>query len=384
MTGGLTPEGLANLPGPARFIDKVASDLNAGKSAIIVFPDSLVDAGIADSVLYDLEREGVNTASCYESNDSFPARVLTTFGADPVRDMEFAEWEAIAAWEHWGGSWVLVPGWAHDDVEEIVDRWPAQLNACGLSLEDRPKLIVGVRLGDLPRTKIAHVDRNNVAVHWWWGVFDRLDTELRLALISERAINPVEAAVIVEVSGWDLECVDFLIAEWDRTTTGLSEALRRYRCCVSPTSDVPTVSNNRRGVTAPPAELEQAWRDGLVDRWAHGVRCAVRALNEVDVTQRMWMAHNRVLSQYVDEERAEYERMILAKASRASLGDLRLRDDDIIEIGSLAWLVDTRRIDIGKAHRERLQSFRDLRNDLAHRRPVNDELLRRVSGYLAF
>ncbi|WP_396911539.1 hypothetical protein [Mycolicibacterium sp.] len=384
MIPGPTPDEFTQLPGSTRFIGRVAADLAAGKSVIVVFPDTLVDSGIADAVLDDLEREGVSTAFCHASTDPFPTRVLTTFGADPLRESSFAEWDTIIAWESWHGSWMLVPGWQHDDVDEIVDRWPAQLNVCGLSVEDRPKLVIGVRLADLPRTKITHVDRNGVAVHWWWGVLDRLDTELRLAAISNRTLNPVDAAVVVEVSGWDLGCTDFLAAEWDRTTTGLSDALRCYQSRAAHNCHVPAVAGTRRGLTAPPAELEQPWRDGLVDRWGHGVRRAVHATDDDDVSQRLWMAHNRVLIQYIDEERADYERMILGKASVDALGDLRLRDDDIIEIGSLAWLVDTRRVDIGKAHRERLQAFRDLRNELAHRRAVSDELLRRIVSYLDF
>ena len=384
MSGGPTPDEITRLPGVARFVGRVAGDLATGRSVIVVFPDALVESGVADAVLDDLEREGVRTAFCRESTDPFPTRVLETFGADPLRESASAEWDTIIGWESWHGSWVLIPGWQHEDVLEIVDRWPAQLNACGLSIDDRPKLVIAVRLGDLSRTKITHVDRNSVAVHWWWGVLDRLDTELRLAEAADCILNPVDAAVIVEVSGWDLECTDFLAAEWDRTTAGLSDALRCYQPRAVDACHVPAVSGTRRGLTAPSAELEQPWRDGLVDRWGHGVRRAVKATNDADITQRLWMAHNRILIQYVDEKRADYERMILAKVSRAALDVARPRDDDIVEIGSLAWLVDTRRVDIGKAHRERLQAFRDLRNDLAHRRPVGDELLRRIFGYLEF
>lgn len=384
MTSGPNPDELTRLPGSVRFVRRVAADLVAGKSVIVVFPDSFIESRVADAILEDLEREGVRTAFCYESTDPFPERVLTTFGADPLRESAFAEWDTIIGWESWQGSWVFIPGWKHNDIDEIVDRWPAQLNACGLSLDDRPKLIIGARLADLSRTKITHVDGNCVAVHWWWGVFDRLDTELRLAATSSRTLNPIDAAVIVEVSGWDLGCTDFLATEWNRTTSGLRDALRCYGTQASDDCHRPGVAGTRRGHTAPPMELEQSWRDGLVDRWGHGIRHAAHVMDESDVTQRLWMAHNRVLNQYVDEERADYEQMILSKAPRNAIQDLHHRDDDIIEIGSLAWLVESRRVDIGRAHRERLLTFRDLRNDLAHRRPIHDELLRRVVSYLDF
>lgn len=384
MTACPSPHELTQLPGPAHFIKQIAADLAAGKSIIVVFPDAVVESGLADAVLEDLAREGARTTFCHESADPFPVRVLTTFGADPLRESAFAEWDTLIDWNAWHGSWVFAPAWRHDDVGEIVDRWPPQLTVCGLSFEDRPKLIIGVRLADLPRTKITHVDRGCVAVHWWWGVFDRLDTELRLAGMSHRKLNPVDVAVIVEVSGWDLGCTDFLVTEWDRTTGGLPDAARRYQSWAGRDCYVPIVLGNRRGQTAPPIELEQPWRDGLVDRWGHGVRRAVYATDEADVTQRLWMAHNRVLIPYVDEERAAYEHMVLKKASRTALEGVWIRDDDIIEIGSLAWLVDTRRVDIGKSDRKRLQAFRDLRNDLAHRRPIGDDLLRRITSYLEF
>jgi len=383
MITGLRAEEYIQLPGVLRFIRRVAADLDRGKSAIVVFPDSVVESGLADAVLQDLAREGTSVAFCHESAEPFPSRVLATFGADPVREPAFAEWDTLINWDAWHGSWVLIPAWQHADIGEIVDRWPPQLNACGLPLEDRPKLVIAARLADLARKKIAHVDRNGVAVHWWWGVVDRLDTELRLSAKSDAGLNPVDAAVIVEVAAWDIGCIDFLLAEWDRTVSSLPGVLSQYRQREA-ACDFSVAQGNHRGVTSPPDDLEQHWRDGMVDRWGHAIRRAVRAMSEADLAQRIWMAHNRVLTQYVDEERAEYEQMIRGKASQSALKDLQIRDDDIIEIGSLAWLVSTRRVDIGRDDRERLTAFRDLRNELAHRRFVGDELMRRIRGYLGF
>jgi hypothetical protein len=96
------------------------------------------------------------------------------------------------------------------------------------------------------------------------------------------------------------------------------------------------------------------------------------------------MAHNRILIPHVDEERAHFEQLVLATATPRALADLDRRDDDIIEIGSLAWLVDTGRVDIGREERPRLKAFRDLRNALAHRMPVTDQLLHQIVEYLGF
>ncbi|CAN1557168.1 hypothetical protein MCEMAEM6B_02489 [Mycobacteriaceae bacterium] len=387
MSYGPTPEEYPQLPGPARLIRDIVADLSHGKSVVIVFPDALVESGIADAILDDLQTEAARPAFCDGSAEPFPSRVISTFGSDPIAERRFAEWETIVEWDAWLGSWLLVTGWLHQDVAEIVDRWPPQLKACGLPADSRPKLIIAVRLADLPRSTITHIDQGSMSVHWWWGVLDRLDTETRLATTSVRRFNPVDSAVIIEVSGWDLSCTEFLAANWDRTTCGLQEALRQYQEQITTAQQarLPSAPGKMRGVKLPPTELEQFWRDGLVDRWAHSIRLAPSALLEADVNQRQWMAHNRMLIPHVDEERAEYEDLILARASPASLDGLRRRDDDdIIEIGSLAWLVASGRVDIGRERRLRLLAFRNLRNDLAHRRPAADELLGRIINYLQF
>jgi len=384
MRGRVRPTDYPRLPGPARFIADMVSDLDAGRSVLAVFPDAAIESGIADAVLDDAAREGVTVEYCVESDEHFPARVLNTFGSDSVLNRGYDEWDSIINWEPWHRSWVILQGWQHRDIGEIVERWPAQLKACGLSIEDRPKLLIAVSLNELSRKTISHIDRDCVAVHWWWGVFDRLDTETRLVATTQRRLNPLDTAVVVEVAGWDLECAEFLAENWDRSTGGLPHALMQYRESRSWTSgpDSPNNTDSYRVSAAPPAELENDWRAGLVDRWGLGIRSAPHTLGDKEVAQRIWMAHNRTLIPYVDEERAYFERVILRKASLRALDGMRRRDDDIIEIGSLAWLVSSRRVDIGKEARLRLQAFRDLRNDLAHRRPVGDKLLSKILGYL--
>ncbi|MEV3963537.1 hypothetical protein AB0M34_22040 [Nocardia sp. NPDC050193] len=362
----------------------MAEDLKEGKSVVLVFPDSAVAQGVADAVLIDLSHETAYAEYCRQSGDPFPTRVLDTFGADTDTYRRYDSWNAIAGWRDWQGAWVVIPGWEHDDVEEIVQRWPAQAHASGLTADAQPKLVIGARLCDVPRTVLAHLDPSLTAVHWWWGVLDRLDTEIRLAAVPGCRLNPVEAAVITELACWDLACVDFLARHWDRTTAGAPAAVESYRRAVpAPVSGGPP-SVTRRHSTAPPVDLEHEWRDGLVDRWGHTLRNAPATLDDKAITQRLWMAHNRVLVPHIDEERAEYEQRIRRKASSRALADVRRRDDDVIEIGSLAWLVDTGRVDLGRDHRRRLSAFRVLRNQLAHRVPVNDRLLAGIMAYLEF
>ncbi|MFC8044124.1 hypothetical protein [Nocardia sp. NPDC057353] len=376
------------LPGPARFVRAVAADTVAGKSVVVVFPDAAVRSGLADAVLLDLEAEIPRAAFCAETAAPFPSRVLSTFGADPVADRHYEEWDTVARWEPWHGMCVLLPGWAHADVGTVVDRWPAQVIACGLPERQRPKLLVGVSLAELSRSALDRVDRLTTTVRWWWGVVDRLDTETHLAATSGTAeLGPVAAAVIAELAAWDLSCIDFLVDDWDRTTAGLANSLARFRCNGRTASGngapEPTLDRRVRSTAVPPADVEDGWRSGRVNRWGHTVRRAPADLGQAEIDQRVWLAHNRTLIPHVDDERAYFEKAIRGRIGAAGLVDV-IDSAEVIEIGTLRWLVDQGRVDLGRSQRARLQTFSRLRNKLAHRVPVDDDLLRQVARYLDF
>lgn len=378
----LSPHEYARLPGPTQAIQDITDDLYAGLSVVVVFPDHMVEAQTADAVLDEIHTAGGSAYFCDSiDTEPFPARVLSTFGANTTTHREYDNWETVINWEPWHGSWVFVTSWDHSDVRTIIDRWPPQLHASALSISDRPKLVIGVRLSDVERGTLARLDKGSIAVYWWWGVLDRLDTETRLAAVAGRTLNSVDAAVITEVSGWDLHCVDYLTEHWDRTTAGLPRVIRGYQA-LRPAIDIDNISSALRSTSTPPPDREEAWQAGLVDRWGHTVRRSPRVLDDKDITQRLWIAHNRTLIPLVDEERGHYEQLILQAARPHALADLDRRDDDIIEIGSLAWLALTGRVAITRDQTDRLCAFRDLRNDLAHRVPINDELLKRAVSYL--
>ena len=74
MNYGPSPEAYPMLPGPARFVQDITADLGAGKSVVVVFPDHVVESGIADAILDDIAAEGARTTHCQESSDTFPTR----------------------------------------------------------------------------------------------------------------------------------------------------------------------------------------------------------------------------------------------------------------------------------------------------------------------
>lgn len=380
-----THEEYMRLPGPTRFTREVVEDFEAGKSVVIVFPDAVVDSGLADAVLGDVTSSFPQRLYCRVSDEPFPARILGTFHADGVRDRNFYEWDSFIHWKPWHGQGVTVPGWEHSDIATILQRWPAQLVACGLPNPIRPKLVIGVRLSDIARPEIMRLDRMSMTVRWWWGVLDRLDTETRLAsIVSAGDLNLVEASVVSEISGWDLDCADFLVSCWDKTTLAITDAVDAYRNSVSAKVEPIDIAEPVRGSAGPHApsiELEQLWNSGRIEWWGHSLRRGPSYLTSAQIRQRVWLAHNRTLIAHVDDERARFENQVRDLIPE-HLQDRYIRNDDIIEIGPLKRLVDQRVVVMDIEQRTRLQIFWRLRNDLAHRNPIDDILLQRVLGYL--
>jgi hypothetical protein len=379
---------LARFPGPARFVVDVIEDLDAGKSVVVVFPDALIDWGVADAVLGEIAKEGAATY-CAASSDPFPNRVLDTFGAQPAEHRQFGEWETIIGWQPWHWSVLVIGAWEHHDVPEILERWPSQVKACGLAEKDRPKLVIGLSLTDVSRAMLLHLDQLTTTVRWWWGVVDRLDSETRLAAVAPRGmLGPVESAVIAEVAGWDLACIDYLVQHWDRTTAGIVDAVLGYQQDsgvdrVADGEDTAPPATVRRSGGSPPNVIEQAWRRGQIERWGYGIRISPLILSDSEIRKRVWLAHNRTLMPHVEDERGHFEIVFRERASQAVLDEV-VRGDDIIEIGKMKQLVDDRTVDIGKTERERLQFFGRLRNKLAHRDCVDDPNLNLAAKYLDF
>src|SRR5947209_7171170 len=115
MTVGPAPQDYPPLPGPARFVSDITADLGEGKSAVIVFPDAIVDAGIADAILDELQTEGARAEFLVAAGGTFPERVLITFGFAQNTADALDEWDSIITWGAWHESWVIIPGWEHRD-----------------------------------------------------------------------------------------------------------------------------------------------------------------------------------------------------------------------------------------------------------------------------
>lgn len=313
---------------------------------------------------------------------------------DPVR--------ALVGSSELRGRVIVVRAWDELDPADVADllvRLPAVVKELGVPPADRPRLLMATRLRDLPDGVLDLIDSVTTSVTWWWGAVGRLDTAVVVALERSRRArttsveHPVREQVIreviAEVAGPDLTLAGNLATTWDGRLATLTAELPEHR-----TAAGHVVTANYRTTTArPPVQFRTVWARGLVELWDGQVRPnhAIIAPNERDddLRAKIWRGQNRALTPFIDEHRARFENTLRSRASMAVLAELtrsdwRDRPDNqdtdsrraALELGPMAWAVGTRRVRIPNANL--LFCLRDIRNLLAHLRPLDDQDLDRL------
>ncbi|MFE6869240.1 hypothetical protein ACFVFS_22105 [Kitasatospora sp. NPDC057692] len=235
---GSDPHGLATLPGVRLWIRRVAKDLAAGHSCLLLVPAAMPDsAALLPGILTTQPRwlrvppPGAPSAPgepepdepepepeplwsaqppVLDIDDSFLTGIMASvFGADPVaapdpaprlplprvapdrvRDVE-ARLESLLPSEstrsvydrltsdHADGCVYVLDAADEKDPEALAQlllRLPASAKAAGLAPDQRPRLLVIATPDDLPPAYPDRLTGEDVAVHWWWGATGRLDT----------------------------------------------------------------------------------------------------------------------------------------------------------------------------------------------------------------
>lgn len=94
----------------------------------------------------------------------------------------------------------------------------------------------------------------------------------------------------------------------------------------------------------------------------------------------------------VDEYRGRLEQVFRDRASRAVLADMTQQDRlrkvapqprrSVLELGSMAWAVSSKRVRLPRTENELLFSLLDVRNSLAHLQPITDDEIERLAHAL--
>ncbi|MFG2913421.1 hypothetical protein ACGF0D_11095 [Kitasatospora sp. NPDC048298] len=307
---------------------------------------------------------------------------------------------------------LVVRAWAEADphaVSRLVRRFQAAVKEAGLKPSDRPRLLVASRLQDLEADTMGLLDGTVSRPHWWWGVWNHLDTATVVAdaiphtgfgqahdrMTPAKLIrHALRRETVVQTAGPDLGLAVELARAWNGRTGDLASALRA--CCPVDTA----VEQGAQGQATPGAAyaplpengLRERWSAGLVDSWEgqvrHSPRAGARSSGGTELDKLVWQAQNRVLLPLIDDARLGFVELLPRIAVRGvtrlvdtyvrrSLRDANGSSADAasMELGELYDAAVHRDITLTEVQFARLRTLRRARNKLAHRTPIDDALL---------
>ncbi len=315
---------------------------------------------------------------------------------------------------------LVVRAWTEADphgVSRLLRRFQAAVKEAGLKPSDRPRLLVASRLQDLEADTTGLLDGTVSRAHWWWGVWNHLDTATVVAEAIPHAgfgqahnrMTPTKLIrhalrreTVVQTAGPDLGLAVELAKVWSGRAGELASALRE--CCPADG----TVEQGSHGRSTPGAAyaplpengLREAWSAGLVDSWEGQIRHSLRSRagrsGGTELDKLVWQAQNRVLLPLIDDARVGFVELLPRIAVRGvtRLVDTYVRrslrdangssaDPASMELGELYDAAVHRDITLTDDQFGRLRTLRRARNKLAHRTPLDDALLQDLLGALS-
>jgi len=369
---------LWELPGPARFLSRVAASAGEdGGSACLGLPATVPD-GLINAIAHHIRtilgtrvlvadasqglgaRGPVHWLAARASVAATGIRSVTDFLDEPsMADVVFVVHSMPRKdWREWSGFLRLLR-----TERSRTERMTAPV-------------IVLVPPPGVSRQEIVAIFGKRESR--WIGRVTRLDTEIA----ADRALgwkggedlaSRVATACVVEVSGWDLRMVEALAALPQENQMSPLEALRAEAWKLPP--DPPT------------------WDNGLVDLWDGApfehTLSLIRRGREADLDRRLWRAQMRTAFPFLERVQATviaHHRKLLAE----SLAENPLRKEyrggrtkDILVPEELeSWdLLDRLRSRIPASDEAFLQVCHRLRNCLAHMKPAPEHFILRLSRY---
>ncbi len=224
-------------------------------------------------------------------------------------------------------------------VERLVRSLTVAVRDAGLGPEDRPRLLLAARLGDLPPGLADELERDSAytAVHWWWDALGRLDTTMVIAPygygapdparregngVGPRILRALRTETVVEVSGPDLDLARELAAGWDGRSHTLADALGTALAAVpSPgAADCPADPPRTAAARRPEARIRDAWASGAVSAWEGRLRVHPgvwhRGVTGVRLRALVSQAQQRVLLPWIEEARRRLAERAIAHLTR--------------------------------------------------------------------
>lgn len=359
------------LGGPNRFVRSLASELEEGRSTILLLPATSFPEGLRAAVrevLPEIEVNRLRLKEILEGRGRIVDVLYRRLALSPPPPGGQVEVSSFARHPELRRRLIWVDGRSASAAE--IDSWIDFLEQYTGVANELP--IHGRTVfATLCDGRHAHLIPDSIMLldkRWWWGVVTPLDTEVFVAeLAQDRSWEPAFVEPVTEVAGFDLTLAGMLVQEWDGAPASLRPLLSDY--FAGQESGDWRWSPRPSPRAQPPTDSVAAWSAGIVNAWGHRDPqvhvCHVAAESPNALQHLIWLGQVRSLM-----PRIEIERQALAEwvYERRNLLPQGWRDKEIrsLEVADLASIF---RFPSFQQHQSRAQLARWLhrtRNAIAH------------------
>jgi hypothetical protein len=372
---------LWTLPGPLRWIRDIEAERSEARSVVLLCPSSERPVDLI-AALDSGRQRGVNAVKLSRadwwvsaSGSTSPARLLSGL-IDEFRLTCPPEPYGFCSAPEIGRQEFVVDVRDEDCAVQVawIQLASEVASAGGAVLPNsRPSLLVVSSPTREVVDRLPPADLN-LKYYWWWGVLRDVDAVVHAEAIG---LDPELIGCAVELVRWDVDMLERLRG-WD----GLPESLSRLHLGDLPTGVVPRLPGARHP-ERPPNSLLAEWSAGAVEFWSGGpaTHTGLHLDSVEELSRRVWAGQVARVLPFVEFERvkqAEFIAALLERAGGVSQQWERDNGPDVaaLEIGSLVACVHAHGVRVPNDRWQLIHGLRDLRNDIAHLRPVKPSRIR--------
>lgn len=362
------------MPGPSRFIAKVAEDLRDGKNVVLQLPEHC-PIGLYGSLKHKLSPDGgwsIRQIALGDTANSLPPlAMLVTRCA--LGDTSEESWTVVdlAQSDVFLNQVIWIDGIEWKNWHDWCEFLREYAHVCrNVSMYERSLFVIPL-VGKLGETGVD--EDVCLSVHRWQGYVDGSDMLLYAARLMDPdtphvLIRRLTMFVLAQLALWDPALAEYLSRQ------DLSTLLEPQNALL----DFASIRGWKLGD-------RPAWHEGKTDSFegSDRIHSAYLALSDPDgeLTNRLWSAQVSVFLPYVEEER----RQILRELQQNLIVPFESENGTIVhtinalEIGHIYHQIFTLGVTADQQVRRHVRSLREIRNCLAHLGTLSPEIVKNLN-----
>jgi len=360
------------LPGPSRYLARIADDLRAGKNALLLLPEYFPDR-LHDALAVSTQDLHWSYPPLLPQAEEYPLHFLFSYFIPDTPSYVIPNVETLAKEQSFCGKVIWLEGMTTSSWPQWKEFLQEYQHVCSKRRPLERTVFCLPLVGELAVDQNLPPQDTYLAYHPWQGKVDSLDMFLFVYhFFQGKPLPNLQKRIAVAIAAG--------LALWD-PNVAVRFADENIENILSPLPALREISRERGWNDFDQKETAQSWLRGVYDTIDgrgkfHSAALVHNASREEEIKRRIWSAEISVLFPMIEEKRQD----ILAELKDQLRGPFQIQsatinDPNDLEIGHLWHLFLTKKVKPRTEMRLLVERLWEMRNSLAHLEPIRPELL---------